>query len=97
MHVKQWDYLAKAKYLEYNFKEMTYYEELIEFTDGLSDKEKTRLIYRFILRLPADKIAELDNISHCRIHQTLNCIEKKFKKFHSHNEIISALQEIFNL
>jgi DNA-directed RNA polymerase specialized sigma24 family protein len=73
----------------------TYYEELTEFVAGLSDKERVRFVYRFILRLPAEKIAEIDSISHCRIHQTLHHIEKKFKQFHSHDEIIAALQEIF--
>lgn len=73
-----------------------HYEELEELFANLSDKDKFRLVCRYILGLPASKIARLEGKSRQAIFQTLQRAQASLIKIQSKNDLIAALQELFS-
>ena len=72
-----------------------YYHELEELFSKLTDSDKFRLICRFILKLPSNQIATLENRRRNTITMNFQRIETKLKKVNNHDELIAALQELF--
>ena len=72
-----------------------YYEELDELFANLSDTDKFRLVCRYILCLPAKKIASLEGKSKQAISLTFQKAQKLLIKIQNKNDLIAALQELF--
>ena len=72
-----------------------YYEELDELFAKLSDKDKFRLVCRYILCLPAKKIASLEGKSKQAIFLSFQKAKKLLVKIQDRNDLVAALQELF--
>lgn len=72
-----------------------HYEELEELFANLSEKDKFRLVCRYVLCLPASKIASLEGKSRQAIFLTLQRAQKSLIKIQSRDDFIAALQELF--
>jgi DNA-directed RNA polymerase specialized sigma24 family protein len=69
--------------------------ELDDLFSKLSDKDKFRVICHYILKLPSKQIAELENCQRTTIEMTFIRTEKKLKNIRTHDDLIAALQIIF--
>lgn len=72
-----------------------YYEELEELFDHLSDSQKFRLVCRFILKLPTEQIACIENKRRNAITISFQKAEQKLLKIRTHQDLISAIQILF--
>lgn len=72
-----------------------YYGELVDLFDNISEKNKVRLIYRYVLRLPTAKIAELEKCSTEAIRQSFELSEQKLKDIRKHDDLIDKIISIF--
>lgn len=72
-----------------------HYEELEELFANLSDKDKFRVVCRYVLHLPATKIASLEGKSKQAIFLTFQKAQKSLIKIQDRDDFVAALQELF--
>lgn len=73
-----------------------FYKELDELFSRLSDKDKFRLICRYILKLPASQIACLENKSRQAIFLSFSKSECVLKRINHHDQLVDYIQQMFS-
>lgn len=71
------------------------YQELNELFSHLSDKDKYRLVCRFILKLPATQIACLERKSKQAIFLSFTKSECILKQINRQDELVDYIQRMF--
>lgn len=70
-------------------------EELEEFFNHLSDKQRTRIILKYVLKLPNSQISIIENISKQALSETLIKCREEFFKLQKHDDLIDKIQRLF--
>lgn len=71
------------------------YEEISEFLSTLTEVERKRVIFRFVLGLSTQEICEFENSSRQSVSQVLIRAEKKLIAFKKHDELIDLIQRMY--
>lgn len=71
------------------------YEEINEFLSTLTETEKKRVIFKFVLGLSTQEICEFENCSRQSVSIVLLRAEEKFGKFKKHDELMDLIQRMF--
>lgn len=71
------------------------YEEISEFLSTLTEVERKRVIFKFVLGLSTQEICEFENCSRQSVSMVILRAEEKLGKFKKHDELVDLIQRMF--
>jgi len=71
------------------------YDEFVEICERLNDKQRVRLILKYILGLPNTQISKIEEISPQALSQCLEGCRNELLKFEDHDNLVDKIQRIF--
>jgi len=70
------------------------YAELEELFSKLSDRDRFRLVCRYVLKLPTDRISRIESCSHEAVYQSFRRAEIKLKDMNTKTDLLASYLEL---